>query len=91
MATKKATIKAEWDEDLENKIEKKVKDWGKSCGKNSVSSNAGAGAIYCLGLLGAIVYFIQTATSFWDGAFGFLQALVWPAFVVYRLLQFLNL
>lgn len=51
----------------------------------------GGGAVYGLGLVGALVYFIQTATSFWDGALGVLQALVWPAFFVYSLLDFLKL
>jgi hypothetical protein len=55
--------------------------------------NAGGavgGAVYGLGLIGALVYFIQSATSFWDGAYGVLQALVWPAFLVYDALQHLR-
>ena len=91
MTTKKVTIKAEWDEDLENRIEKKVDGWSKSCGKKSVSSNAGAGIVYCLGLIGALVYFIQTASGFWDGVAGVFKALVWPGFVVFELLKFFHL
>lgn len=52
---------------------------------------AGGGAIYGLGLVGALVYYIQSATSFWDGIYGVLQALVWPAFLVYGLLHHLKL
>ena len=52
---------------------------------------AGGGAVYGLGMIGALVYFIQTATSFWDGAYGVFQALVWPAYVVYKLLDSLQL
>ncbi len=48
---------------------------------------AGGGAVYGLGLIGALVYFISTATSFWDGVWGVLQSIVWPAFLVYGLLQ----
>ena len=48
---------------------------------------AGAGAVYGLGFIGALVYFIGTATSFWDGVWGVLQSLVWPAFFVYGLLD----
>ncbi len=44
-------------------------------------------AVYGVGLIGALVYFIQTATSFWDGVLGVLQALVWPAFLVYELFK----
>jgi hypothetical protein len=56
--------------------------------------NAGGavgGAVYGLGLIGALVYFIQTATSFWDGAWGVLQALVWPAFLVWGLFDSLQM
>ena len=52
---------------------------------------AGAGAVYGLGFLGAVVYFIQTATGFWDGVLGVLEAMVWPAFMVYELSKFLRL
>ncbi len=51
---------------------------------------AGAGAVYGLGFLGALVYFIQTATSFWDGVVGVVQAMFWPGFLVYELLKFLK-
>lgn len=43
------------------------------------------GGAYGLGIIGAGVYFIQQATSFWMGVVGFLKALVWPAFLVYKL------
>ena len=49
----------------------------------------GSSAVYGLGFIGAIVYYIQIATSFWGGVLGFLKALVWPAFLVYELLKFL--
>jgi hypothetical protein len=44
------------------------------------------GGIYFLGFIGAAVYYIQQADSFWMGVLGFLKALVWPAFLVYKLL-----
>jgi hypothetical protein len=47
------------------------------------------GAVYGLGFIGATVYYISTATSFWIGVLGVLKALVWPAFLVYELLKFL--
>lgn len=46
-------------------------------------------AVYGLGFIGAVVYFIGTATTFWAGVVGFLKALVWPAFLVYYAFQFL--
>ena len=51
---------------------------------------AGAGAVYGLGFIGALVYYIQTATSFWDGVYGVFQAIVWPAFFVYGLMDKMN-
>jgi len=44
------------------------------------------GAVYGLGLIGAAIYYISTATSFWIGALGILKAIVWPAFLVYEAL-----
>jgi hypothetical protein len=43
-----------------------------------------SGAVYGLGLIGAAIYFISTATSFWIGVLGFLKAIVWPVFLVYE-------
>jgi hypothetical protein len=43
-----------------------------------------ASAVYGLGLIGAAIYFISTATSFWIGVLGFLKAIVWPVFLVYE-------
>jgi hypothetical protein len=39
---------------------------------------------YGLGFVGAAIYFISTATSFWIGVLGFLKAIVWPAFLVFE-------
>ncbi len=50
---------------------------------------ASSGAVYGLGFIGAVIYYISTATGFWIGVLGFLKALVWPAFLVYELLKFL--
>lgn len=47
-----------------------------------------SGAVYGLGLIGALVYFIQHATSFWIGILGILKAIVWPAFLVYRVFEY---
>ncbi len=47
-------------------------------------------AVYGLGFIGAIVYYISHAPSFWMGVLGILKALVWPAFLVYEILKFLG-
>ena len=51
----------------------------------------GGGVVYCLGFVGALIYYIQHATTIWLGLLGFLKALVWPAFLVYKLLEFFKL
>jgi len=55
--------------------------------KNQMQSNATSNAVYGLGLIGAAIYFISHATTFWLGVVGFLKAIVWPAFLVYQALQ----
>jgi hypothetical protein len=49
-----------------------------------------SGALYGMGFIGALVYFLYHATSFGAGLIGVLKSLVWPAFLVYRLLEFLH-
>ncbi len=49
-------------------------------------NNKCGGCGYFLGFLGAAIYYISTATGFWMGVLGFLKALVWPAFLVFKLL-----
>ena len=53
-------------------------------------SNHSGNAVYGLGFIGAVIYYISIATSFWTGFVGFLKAIVWPAFLVYEALKFLN-
>jgi len=50
----------------------------------------GGGAVYGLGFIGALVYFIQQADGFWVGVLGVLKAIVWPAFLVYEALKSLG-
>ena len=45
-----------------------------------------SGAVYGMGFVGAAIFFIKHADTFWTGALGLLKALVWPAFLVYKLL-----
>ncbi|MBC7746621.1 hypothetical protein H7Y40_01410 [Pedobacter sp.] len=51
------------------------------------ASDGSNGAVYGLGFIGALIYFMQAASGFWDVILGILKALVWPAFVVYELLE----
>ena len=47
-------------------------------------------AVYGLGLIGGLVYYIQQADGFWAGVLGVLKALVWPAFLVYHVFKFVG-
>ncbi len=58
--------------------------------KKDVQNNAPAGAVYGMGFIGAAIYFIANATSFWIGVLGILKALVWPAFLVFEALKSLG-
>jgi hypothetical protein len=49
------------------------------------------GGLYGLAFIGAAVYFIQHSASFWEGVLGFLKALVWPAILMYKLLEYLKM
>jgi len=57
--------------------------------KNRYVNNSSA--VYGFGFVGAAIYYIQHAINFWAGVIGVLKAIVWPAFVVYHLLDFLKM
>jgi len=59
--------------------------------KRNMSDNKTFGGIYGLAFIGAAVYFIQHSTTFWEGVLGFIKALVWPAILMYKLLEFLKM
>jgi len=52
-----------------------------------MKNHAGSGAIYGLGMLGALVYFIQHAHSLVEGILGVFLAVFWPGVVVYKVLE----
>lgn len=59
--------------------------------KNRSHECGSLGAIYGLGFIGAAIYFISHAAGFWLGVWGFLKALVWPAFLVYEAFHHLGI
>jgi len=59
--------------------------------KGKMGPGGAGGAIYGLGFIGAVVYFISHASGFWIGVLGVLKAIVWPALMIYYLLDFLKL
>lgn len=65
-------------------VEKEMKE----CKHNNHSMSGGG--LYGMGFIGAVVYYIQHAQTFSDGIVGVLKAAVWPAFLVYKLLEILK-
>jgi len=51
----------------------------------------GTEAVYGLGFIGAAIYFIGHAGTFWLGVLGFLKAIVWPALLVFEALKYLHM
>ncbi len=56
-----------------------------------MKDNGFLGGIYGMAFIGAAIYFIQHATGFWMGVVGFIKAIFWPAVVLYKVLELLNL
>jgi len=56
-----------------------------------MAGNGSLDAAYGLSVIGAMVYYVQQATSFWGGVLGILKAAVWPAFLMYKLLEHFKL
>lgn len=61
-----------------------MKDVSECCTRGK--PNADCGIVYGLGFIGAAIYYVSNATSFWGGVLGLLKAIVWPAMLVYKLL-----
>jgi hypothetical protein len=57
----------------------------KKCSKGNMGGSSGA--IYGLGLIGAAIYFIVHAPTFWIGVLGVIKAIFWPALVVYKVFE----
>ena len=51
---------------------------------------AGGGAVYGLGMIGALVYFMGSAQSPRDYFVAFAKSTVWPAILVYRAFKVLG-
>ncbi len=62
------------------------KKWGKEKNKKSSNGDMG-GMLYFVGFVGALVYWMQAAVGFGAVVTGLLKAMVWPAYVVYKLLE----
>ena len=69
------------------KSRRKAKKTKMKCDFTSCKCGGGA---YFLGFLGAVIYYISSATGFWNGVLGVLKSLVWPLFLVYEVLKYIG-
>lgn len=73
-------------------IKAAIKETGtKLCTGGCDHPKCGSGAIYGLGAIGAAIYYISTAESFWGYVVGILKAIVWPAFLVFEAMKQLGM
>ena len=53
--------------------------------KKITCGSAGSGTIYALGVLGAIIYYLQNTAGVAAVLLGIIKAFFWPAFFVFEL------
>ncbi len=56
-----------------------------------VYRQSGGDAVYGIGVIGALVYYLSHATDFKSGALGVFKALFWPAYMVYKVIELLKM
>jgi hypothetical protein len=57
-------------------------------GSKGVANTGGAGGIWFLGFIGALIYYVHTHSgTFWLVLVAIMKAVVWPAFLVFHLLM----
>ena len=59
--------------------------------QKTIRTSGASEAVYGLGMIGAWVYYISHAATFWIGLFGIVKGIFWPALLVYELLKFLHM
>lgn len=79
--------------DVKNVIKEAVKEvvGERVCTGGCDHPKCGSGAIYGLGGVGAAIYYISTATSFWGIVIGILKAIIWPVFLTYEMMKYLGM
>ena len=64
---------------------------GEKVVKKVTINKCGGGAVYGLGFIGALIYYLTHATSFWIGVLGIIKAIFWPSLIIYRVFDLLKL
>jgi hypothetical protein len=55
-----------------------------------INDHGPMGFIFFLAFIGAAIYFVQQSSGFWGFIGAIFQAIVWPIYVVYHVLQLLG-
>lgn len=58
--------------------------------KRPLRAGTAPGPIYIIGLIGALVYYLQQAHSFGSVVLAVLKSFAWPALLVYDVLKFIH-
>jgi len=61
-----------------------IKKWKGN--KNVCGAHGCGGCGYFLGFIGALIFYMQQASGFWSVILGILKAIVWPVFIVMKIL-----
>ena len=75
---------------------KTKKEWQECCPPkhwHHRGQNGGmnGGGIYCIGMIGVAVYYIQQVDGFWPVVLAILKAIVWPAFLLFKVFTMLHM
>jgi uncharacterized membrane protein YkgB len=58
--------------------------------KETVKVDSSLGFVLFIAYIGALVFFVERNVGFWGDVLAFLQAAVWPAYVLYEVLGLLK-
>ena len=58
--------------------------------KQWIKVESGWSGLYGLAFFGALVYFLEQATGFWNGAWRVVEAIFWPGVILYKVLEMLK-
>jgi hypothetical protein len=71
--------------------EDRLAKWkARAASQDGKANGGGGGAVYGIGMIGALVYFFQSAGTGRDKALAAPKAIFWPALLVYKLLKQVN-
>jgi hypothetical protein len=54
-------------------------------------NNGLSSGVYGMAFIGAVVYYVQHATSAWSVVIGLVKAVFWPAVLMYHVLSYLKM